>query len=136
MTWWFVRTNVDGETDRTGQPRISARSEAEGLQRGRKLQTLTFRCKHRLRQECIDICHDEVEYRASIMHSESSDEHGKSEQMDAASADVFGALVRVAGLTVRDGLASPLVLTRDIGTTLGVHARRAQTLQCVHPQCR
>ena len=29
-----------------------------------------------------------------------------------------------------------LVLTRDTGITLGVHARRAQTLQCVHPQCR
>jgi hypothetical protein len=28
MTWWFVRTDVDGETDRTGQPRTSARRPA------------------------------------------------------------------------------------------------------------
>ena len=61
---------------------------------------------------------------------ESYDEHGKPEQLDA-SADAFGAVVRVAGLAVRDGLARPFLLTRDTGTTLGVHARRAQTLQCV-----
>ncbi len=30
---------------------------------GRKLQTLTFRYKPGLPQECIDICHDDVEYR-------------------------------------------------------------------------
>ena len=41
-------------------------------------------------------------------------------------------------LALPSATASPrsLVLTRDTGTTLGVHARRAQTLQCVHPQCR
>ena len=35
---------------------------------------------------------------------ESSDEHREPEQLDA-SADAFGAVVRVAGLAVRDGLA-------------------------------
>jgi hypothetical protein len=45
--------------------------EAEGPQRGRKLQTLTFRDKRALRRECIDVCH------------ESSDEHGRPE-LDAA----------------------------------------------------
>jgi hypothetical protein len=24
LTWWFVRHDVDGETDRTGQPPMSA----------------------------------------------------------------------------------------------------------------
>jgi hypothetical protein len=28
MTWWFVRTDVDGETDRAGQPPTSARRPA------------------------------------------------------------------------------------------------------------
>src|SRR5207248_4919154 len=41
--------------------------EAEGLQRGRKLQTLTFRDKRTPRQECIEVCH------------ETSNEHGKPE---------------------------------------------------------
>jgi hypothetical protein len=40
--------------------------EAEGLQRGRKLQRLTFRYKHGIRQECICICHDDVEYRLRL----------------------------------------------------------------------
>jgi hypothetical protein len=66
---------------------------------------------------------------------ESSEEHRKAEQLDA-SADAFGAVVRVAGLAVRDGLTRPFLLTRNTGTTHGVHTRRAQTLQCVHPQCR
>ena len=55
--------------------------------------------------------------------------------MDAP-ADAFGAVVRIAGLAFRDGLARSFLLTRNTGATLGVHARRAQTLQCVHPQCR
>ena len=63
------------------------------------------------------------------------DEHEKPEQLDA-SADAFGAVARVAGLAVRDDLARPLLLTRNNGTTHGVHTRRTQTLQCVHPQCR
>src|SRR5216683_428118 len=42
--------------------------------------------------------------------------------MDAASADVFGAVVRIAGLAVRDRLARSLLLTRNTGTTPGVHA--------------
>jgi hypothetical protein len=96
--------------------------KAEGLQRGRKLQPLTFRDKRGLRQECIDICH------------ESSDEHRKL-QMDAASADAFGAVVRVASLAVHDGLARSLLLTRNTGAAFGVYARRVQTLQCVHPRC-
>jgi hypothetical protein len=58
--------DFNGETDRTGQPRISARREAEGLQRGRKLQRLTFRYKHGRRQECICICHDDVGYRLQL----------------------------------------------------------------------
>jgi hypothetical protein len=77
--------------------------KAEGLQRGRKLQTLMFRDKRGLRQECIEVCH------------ETSHEHGKPEQMDAASADAFGAVVRVAGLAVRDGLARSLLLARNTG---------------------
>src|SRR6266849_1974107 len=96
--------------------------DAEGLQRGRKLQTLAFRDKHTLRQECIEVCH------------ETSDEHRKL-QMDAASADAFGAVVRVAGLAVHDGLTRSLLLTGNTGAALGVHIRRAQTLQCVHPKC-
>ena len=66
---------------------------------------------------------------------ESYDEHGKPEQLDASS-DAFDTVARVAGLAVRDGLARSLLLTRNTRTTLGVHARRAQTLQCIHPQCR
>ena len=70
------------------------------------------------------------------MQGGSSDEHGKPEQMYAVSVDVFSAVVGVAGLAVRDGLARSLLLTRNIGTTPGVHAGRAQTLQCIYPQCR
>jgi hypothetical protein len=40
--------------------------DAEGLQRGRKLQRLTFRYKHGPRQECICLCHDDVEYRIRL----------------------------------------------------------------------
>ncbi len=32
-------------------------------------------------------------------------------------------------------LARSLLLTRNTGAALGMHARRAQTLHCVHPQC-
>ena len=69
MTWWFVRTDVDTKTE---QPRVSARCsappfwKAARLQRGRKLQRLTFRYKHGLRQECICICHDDVEYQLRL----------------------------------------------------------------------
>jgi hypothetical protein len=49
-------------------------------QQGRKLQTPTFRDKRALRQACIDVCH------------EAADERGKPQQMDAASADAFGAM--------------------------------------------
>src|SRR5437588_10438848 len=42
--------------------------------------------------------------------------------MDDTSADVLGAVVRVAGPAVRDGLARSLFLTRNTGTTLGVRA--------------
>ena len=76
--------------------------DAEGLQRGRKLQTLTFRDKRALRLECIEVFH------------ETSDEHRKL-QMDAASADAFGAVVRVAELAVHDGLARSLLLARNTG---------------------
>ncbi len=40
--------------------------EAGGQQRGRKLQRLTFRYKHGLRQECIRIRYDDVEYRLRL----------------------------------------------------------------------
>jgi hypothetical protein len=66
---------------------------------------------------------------------ESYDEHEKQQQPDA-SADAFGAVVRVVGLTVRGSLARSLLLTGNTGAALGVHARCAQTLQYVHPQCR
>jgi len=50
---------------------------------------------------------------------ESHDEYGKPEQPDA-----LGAVVRVAGLAVRDGLARPFLLARNTGTTHGMHTRR------------
>jgi hypothetical protein len=77
--------------------------DPEGLQGGRKLQTLTFRDKHTLRQERIDVCH------------EASGELEKPEQMDAAAADTFGAVVRVAGVAMRDRLARSLLLARNTG---------------------
>src|ERR1700730_17620649 len=40
--------------------------EAGGLQRGRKLQGLTFRYKHGLRQERIRIRYNDVEYRPRL----------------------------------------------------------------------
>jgi len=43
--------------------------EAGGLQRGRKLQRLTFRYKRGLRQECIPIRHDGA--AASVWQSDS-----------------------------------------------------------------
>jgi hypothetical protein len=66
---------------------------------------------------------------------ESYDKHGKPEQLDVW-ADAFGAVVRVAGLAVNDGLARSLLLTRNTGTTHSVHTRSVQTLQGVHPQYR
>ena len=59
---------------------------------------------------------------------ESHNEHGKSEQLDA-SLDVLRPEVCVAGLAMRNDLARSLLLTRNTGTTQGVHTRRAQTLQ-------
>lgn len=56
--------------------------------------------------------------------------------MDGISADVVGAVVRAAGFAVCDNLARSLSLTGNIGTTPGMHAGRAQTLQCIHPQRR
>jgi hypothetical protein len=53
--------------------------------------------------------------------------------MDTASADAFGAVVRVAGLAVHDGLPRSLLFTRNIGATYSVHTRRAQTLQAFIP---
>jgi hypothetical protein len=92
--------------------------KAMGLQRGRKLQTPTFRDKRELRHECMP---------AAMMMSgigfdygcEFSDEHGKL-QTDAASADAFGAVVHIVGLAARDGLARPL-LTRNTGAAPGVY---------------
>jgi hypothetical protein len=51
---------------------------------------------------------------------ESCDEHGKPEQLDA-SVDAFGAVVRAAGIAVRDDPARPLLLTRNNGTTHSMH---------------
>src|SRR5258706_5036711 len=56
--------------------------------------------------------------------------------MDAASADAYDTVAPVARLAVRDGLARSVFRARTTGTTLGVHAGRAQTLQCIHPRCR
>src|SRR5258708_15595133 len=69
----------DAELDRTGRPRIlldaphSHFREAERLQRGRKLQMLTSRYKHGLRQECIRIRSDEYRLRIAghLMNVES-----------------------------------------------------------------
>ena len=41
--------------------------------------------------------------------------------MDNASADAFDTVARVAGFAGCDGLARSLLLTRNTGTTLGVH---------------
>jgi len=105
--------------------------EAGGTWRGRKLQRPTFRYKHAHRQGCICIRSDE--YRLRITDGRSSDEREKPEEMDDTSADLLGAVVHLAGPTVRDGLARPFLLTRNTGATHRVHTRRAQTLQCVYP---
>ena len=42
--------------------------------------------------------------------------------MYAVSVDVFDAVVGVAGLAIRDGLARSLLLTGNTGPTPGVHA--------------
>ena len=61
-------------------------------------------------------------------------EHGKPEQLDA-SADAFGAVVRVAGLAVRGDLARPFFHTRTAfeaatnplpGVSNGTEARNAR----------
>jgi hypothetical protein len=41
--------------------------------------------------------------------------------------------VCVPVLAARNGLAGPFVLAGGTGTASGMHARRVQTLQCVHP---
>jgi len=72
MTWWFVRTDVDGEFERTDRlahlldAPHSRFWEAEGLQRGRKLQRLTIRYKHGPRQVITCICLDDVGYRIRL----------------------------------------------------------------------
>jgi hypothetical protein len=114
MAWRFLRTVVDDET-------------------ARKLQRQTFRYKRERQQECI--CLDETSRIGFDHASESSDEHGNAETLDA-SADTFGTAVRGAGVAVRGSLARPFLLARDTGTTDGVHTRCAQTLQRIHPQCR
>lgn len=55
--------------------------------------------------------------------------------MDAAAIEILGAVMHVPVLAARNGLARPLVLARDSGTAPGMHVRRIQTLQLVHPQC-
>jgi hypothetical protein len=138
-TLWLVRP--DAELDRTGPPRIlidarhSLSRETEGLQRGRKLQRLTFRYKHKFRQECIPICQMTMPGIGFDDGCESCDENGKPERLDT-SPDVFCAVVRVADVAVLDGLVHPFLLTGNTGAAPGVHTRRAQTLQCVHPQRR
>jgi hypothetical protein len=79
LTWWFVRPDAD--LDLIGRPRIPLDAPhshfrgAEGLRRGRKLQRLTFRYKHELRQECTRIRSDESRLRLGMagpqMHVES-----------------------------------------------------------------
>ena len=133
MTWWFVRTDVDGETDRTGQPRTSARRPARfgkwkdcsGIEssKGKRFATSANSGKSVFLSAMMTMSSIGFDYAR-----ESSDEHREAEQLDA-SADSFGAVVRVAGLAVRDGLARRLLLTRNTGTADGMHTRRAQTLQ-------
>jgi hypothetical protein len=56
--------------------------------------------------------------------------------MDAVSVAAVGAVVGIGGPAARDGLARYLPRLGHNGATLGMHARRAQTLQHVHSQCR
>jgi hypothetical protein len=70
MTWWFVRSptlirkpgNLAYLLD-APHPILKKRKR---LQRGRELQRVTFRYKHGLRQECICIFLDDVEYRLRL----------------------------------------------------------------------
>jgi hypothetical protein len=78
--------------------------------------------------------HDE--YSTSITDSRSSGDRSKPEQTDAASTHASDTMVRGARAVVRYGRAKPLLLAGNAGTTLGVHAGRAETLQCVHPRRR
>ena len=118
--------DVDTKTE---QPRAYARCsappfwEAKGLQRGRKLQTLTFRDKRPLRHECIDVCH------------EASDEHSKPRANGRCFSQCFWRSVRVAGLTMRDRLARSLLLARNTGAALGVRTGVFKPCRCVYPQC-
>lgn len=75
-------------------------------QRGRKLQTPTFRDK----RAAANV------YRG--LH-ESSDDRGKL-RIETASADAFGAFVRVGGPAVHNGHAR-FLLTRNTGAALGLH---------------
>jgi hypothetical protein len=93
--------------------------DAERLQPGRKLRTLTFRDKHALRQQCIEVCH------------ETSDEHGNPEQTDAASADTFGAVVRVAGLAMHAPL-SPSAFIDMHGDRIRLWGTAETAVRCAH----
>ena len=64
------------------------------MQRGRKLQKLTFRYKHELRQTCICIGSDEHRIRLRVFGPLMN---VTPEQMDAAWAEAFDMLARVAG---------------------------------------
>jgi hypothetical protein len=115
--------------------RYSPERKAGRTQRGRKLQRPTFRYKHRLRQECICICHEDVGYQLRTTDGRSSDER-EPEDMDDTPVGSLGVVEHLVGPVVRDGLAHPFVLTRNTGTTHRMHTRRTQTLQRVHSQCR
>jgi hypothetical protein len=135
MPWWSVRTDVDGETGRAGQfaqirlllRRFGKWKDCSGVESSKYRRFATSANSGKSVSAMMTMSGIGFDYAC-----ESSDEHGKADQLDA-SADAFRAAVRVA---VRDGLAHPFLLTGDTGTTHGVHTRRAETLQRIHPQCR
>jgi hypothetical protein len=59
----------------------------------------------------------------------------KPEQMDAASANAFGAGCVSLAFTMRDRLARSLLLARNTGAALGVRTGVFKPCRCVYPQC-
>jgi hypothetical protein len=59
----------------------------------------------------------------------------KPEQMEAASANAFGAGYVSLAFTMRDRLARSLLLARNAGAALGVRTGVFKPCRCVYPQC-
>jgi hypothetical protein len=126
MTCWFVRPRRRYKNRATSRICSMLRTPilgSEGLQRGRKLQTLTFRDKRPLRQECIDVCH------------EASDEHRKPEQMDAASANAFGAVCVSLALLCATASPAPSFSQGTPEQRLACAPGVFRPCRCVRPQC-